>query len=151
MGQSRPLFVNFRSFQIQFYRKILDFSGIWIQIVSVEVEHADHLTTPHHYVKIPAQFNRKLRADYSRNSIEELIQRILASLLWGSITVRLTSCLNVQIQLLWLCWVNNRFTCSVKSKPVKQEVSHTVILPLTKCVSVLWLVDVKFTEEKLLL
>ena len=90
-------FVYFRSFQIQFY------SGIRTQIVAVEVEHADHLTTPHHYVKIPAQFNRKLRADYSRNSIEELIQRILASLLWGSITVRLTSCLNVQIQLLWLC------------------------------------------------
>ena len=33
------------------------------------------------------------------------------------------------IQLLCLCLINNRFTCSAKSKPVKQEVSQTVLLP----------------------
>ena len=33
------------------------------------------------------------------------------------------------IQLRYLCWLNNSFTCLVKSKPVKQEVSHTAILP----------------------
>ena len=42
MGQPRPLFVYFRSFQIQFNRKIVDFSGIRTQIVGVEGEHADH-------------------------------------------------------------------------------------------------------------
>ena len=35
----------------------------------------------------------------------------------------------VWIQLLCLCCINNSFTCLVKSKPVKQEVSHTAILP----------------------
>ena len=35
----------------------------------------------------------------------------------------------VWIQLLCLCLVNYRFTSLVKSKPVKQEVSCTVILP----------------------
>ena len=35
------------------------------------------------------------------------------------------------IQLLCLCLINNRFTCSGKSKPVKLEVSRAVILPLT--------------------
>ena len=45
MGQPRPLFVYFRSFQEQFYRKIVDLSGIWTRIVGVEGEHADHLTT----------------------------------------------------------------------------------------------------------
>ena len=39
------LFLFFRSFQIQFYRKIVDFSGIRTQIVGIEGEHADHLTT----------------------------------------------------------------------------------------------------------
>ena len=34
IGWSRPLFVYFRTFQIQFYRKILDFSGIRTQIIS---------------------------------------------------------------------------------------------------------------------
>ena len=29
------------------------------------------------------------------------------------------------IQPLWLCLINNRFTCSTKSKPVKLEVSDT--------------------------
>ena len=42
MGQPRPLFVYFRSFQQQFYRKIVDFSGNRTQIVGVEGEHADH-------------------------------------------------------------------------------------------------------------
>ena len=45
MGQPRPLFVYFRSFQQQFYRKIVDHSGIRTRIVGVEGEHADHLTT----------------------------------------------------------------------------------------------------------
>ena len=38
----------------------------------------------------------------------------------------------VCIQRLYLCWNNSRFTCLIKSKPVKQEVSRTVILPFTK-------------------
>ena len=41
----------------------------------------------------------------------------------------------VWIQLFCLSCINNSFTCLVKSKPVNQEVSHTVILPP----SVLWL------------
>ena len=41
VGQPRPLFVYFRSFQTQFYRKTVGFS----RIVGVEGEHADHLTT----------------------------------------------------------------------------------------------------------
>ena len=45
MGQPRPLLVYFRSFQQQFYRKIVDLSGIRTRIVGVEGEHADHLTT----------------------------------------------------------------------------------------------------------
>ena len=45
MGQPRPLFVYFRAFQQQFYRKIVDLSGIRTRIVGVEGEHADHLTT----------------------------------------------------------------------------------------------------------
>ena len=36
MSYPRPLFVYFGSFQIQFYRKYLDFSGIRTQIVRVE-------------------------------------------------------------------------------------------------------------------
>ena len=32
------------------------------------------------------------------------------------------------IRLLCLCWIINKFTCLVESKPVKQKVSHTVIL-----------------------
>ena len=43
MGQPGLFFIYFISFQIQFYRKIVDFRGIqtWI----VEGEHTDHLTT----------------------------------------------------------------------------------------------------------
>ena len=33
------------------------------------------------------------------------------------------------IQLIFLCWINNSFTSLVKTKPVKQEVTRTVILP----------------------
>ena len=33
------------------------------------------------------------------------------------------------IHRLYLCWIGNSFPCLVKSKPVKQEVSRTVILP----------------------
>ena len=43
----------------------------------------------------------------------------------------------VRIQLLCLRWMNNSFTCLVKSKTVKQVVSPTVTLPLM--VSVLWI------------
>ena len=43
MGQPRALFVYFLSLQ-QFYRKIVDFSGIRTQIIGVEGKHADHLT-----------------------------------------------------------------------------------------------------------
>ena len=45
MGQPRLLFVYFRAFQIQFYRKNVVFSGSRTQIVGVECKHADHLTT----------------------------------------------------------------------------------------------------------
>ena len=45
MGQPSLFFVFFRSFQYQFYRKIVDLSRIRIWIVGVEGEHADHLTT----------------------------------------------------------------------------------------------------------
>ena len=38
-----------------------------------------------------------------------------------------------------LCWMNNTLTCLVKSKPVKQEVSRTVIFPHK--VSVLWTIS----------
>ena len=41
----RPLFGHFLSFQQQFYRKIVSFNVIQTQIVRVEGEHADHLTT----------------------------------------------------------------------------------------------------------
>ena len=36
----------------------------------------------------------------------------------------------VLIQLICLWWIETVFTCLVKSKPVKQEVSRIVILPL---------------------
>ena len=46
MGHPRPfLFVYFRSFQTIYRIKTVDFSGIRTQIVGVEGEHADHLTT----------------------------------------------------------------------------------------------------------
>ena len=45
MDQSRPLFVNFCSFQHQFHIKIVDYRGIQTRIVGVEGEFADHLTT----------------------------------------------------------------------------------------------------------
>ena len=45
-GQSRPLFVYFRSFQTQILqKKTVGVSGIQTRIVEVECEHADHLTT----------------------------------------------------------------------------------------------------------
>ena len=45
MGQHRPLFVHFCLFQRQFYRKFVDFRGIRTQIIIVEGEHGDHLTS----------------------------------------------------------------------------------------------------------
>ena len=44
-GPTRPLYVQFRSFQIQFYRKFVDFSRIRTQIVRIEGKHANHSTT----------------------------------------------------------------------------------------------------------
>ena len=43
----------------------------------------------------------------------------------------------VLIQLLYWCWISISFTCLVKSKPVKQEVSRTVTL--SPMISVLWI------------
>ena len=45
MGKPLPHFPYFRSFQIHVYISIVDVSGIRTQIVGVEGEHADHLTT----------------------------------------------------------------------------------------------------------
>ena len=45
MGQPRPPIVYFLSPQIQFNGNILVLSGIWVQIVWVEGEYTDHLTT----------------------------------------------------------------------------------------------------------
>ena len=42
MGQADRFFVYFRSFQQQFYRKIVDFIGIRTRILQVEGKHADH-------------------------------------------------------------------------------------------------------------
>ena len=44
MGQPRPIFVNFRSFQTQILQKTEDVSGIRTQIVWVEGKETDHLT-----------------------------------------------------------------------------------------------------------
>ena len=41
-GQPRPIFVYFRSFQQQFYRKIVHFSWNWTRIIGVEGKNADH-------------------------------------------------------------------------------------------------------------
>ena len=49
-GQPRHLFVYFRSFQQKFYRNIVDFSGIWTQIVRVGGEPADRQTTTRPYL-----------------------------------------------------------------------------------------------------
>ena len=52
MGQSRPIFVYFSSFQ-QLYRKNVDFSGIRTRIVGMNGQHSDHLitTAAQHFVK----------------------------------------------------------------------------------------------------
>ena len=68
-------------------------------------------------------------------TIKRLNQRILTS---GEVSLYVWPTINfVWIQLLCLCWINNNFTCLVNSKPVKQEVSCTEILP--SMASVLWL------------
>lgn len=54
-------------------------------------------------------------------------QRMLTYFVSGIITLWLTSCC---IRLLCLCWISNGFTCSFESKPVKQDVSCTVTIPL---------------------
>ena len=56
-------------------------------------------------------------------------QMTLTYFVMGIITLRLTSCLT-GLDFVVLNNIN-RFTCLTKSKPVKREVSHTVILPLT--------------------
>ena len=50
----------------------------------------------------------------------------------------------VCIHLLCFCGMNNSFTCLVKSKSVKQEVSHTVILPLWSVFSG-WILKILFS------
>ena len=45
MANPGLFFVYFCSFKQQFYRKIVNFSGIRTLIVRAEGEHADHLTT----------------------------------------------------------------------------------------------------------
>ena len=42
MVQYQPLFVYFQN---PYYRKLIDFTGIWTRIVGIEEEQADHLTT----------------------------------------------------------------------------------------------------------
>ena len=44
MGQTRPLFAHFCSFQKRFYWKIVDYNGIQTQIDGEDGKHADHLT-----------------------------------------------------------------------------------------------------------
>ena len=58
----------------------------------------------------------------------------LAYFAGGSVTVRLDIRLNLFgiSCFAYLCCIRNRLTCSVKSKPVRQEVSCIVILPLMK-------------------
>ena len=65
MDQPWPLFVYFCSFQAQFYRKNVDFSGIRTRIVGVEGEYADHLTTTtaQHWQVL---FNIKIRRPHIR-------------------------------------------------------------------------------------
>ena len=41
MDQPRFLFVYFYSFQQQFYRQIVDFSGIWTWIIRIEGKQVD--------------------------------------------------------------------------------------------------------------
>ena len=65
------------------------------------------------------------------------IKRLNANTVWrGSIIVQLTSCLFCLdwIQLLCWCWMNNSFTCLVKSKLVKQEDSYIEI-----CMQYVWI------------
>ena len=50
MGQPRHLFVQFRSYQMQFYSQFVVLSEIRTRIVRVEGEHADHFV--HWYISI---------------------------------------------------------------------------------------------------
>ena len=61
-----------------------------------------------------------------------LLLKILIDIGRGHFTGLLTSVFLVWVELLCLCWINNTSASFVKSKPVKQEVSHTIILPLMK-------------------
>ena len=45
----------------------------------------------------------------------------------------------IPLLLVCLCRIRSKFTFLVEFKPVKQEVSHTVILPLRHMGTVLWL------------
>ena len=60
----------------------------------------------------------------------------------------------VWIQLLCLCWMIGSLTCLVKSKPVKQEFIHSVILPpMVSFLSChhLYSVSPNYVDEKMLL
>ena len=59
MGQPRHLFVQFRSYQMQFYSQFVVLSEIRTRIVRVEGEHADHLTTTTAHAYIFLQSKRK--------------------------------------------------------------------------------------------
>ena len=78
-----------------------------------------------------------------------LVQGILICFVRGGITVRLTSslfCLNSAALLI--AKVVTYLLVWFESKPVKQEVRCTLILPLTNKVSVLWLVHIDFDCDR---
>ena len=82
-------------------------------------------------------FNRT-RNSFTQNALKMNDSKMLDPSTWDWIKLTLIvsgrSSISVWlIQLLCLCRIRNRLTCLVRSKLVKQEVSHTVILPLTKC------------------
>ena len=102
MAQYQPIFVYIRSFQIQSYSKIVDFSGIRTRNVR---EHVDHLTTT--------------TAQYGLGLVDTTVR---ADLLFGQF--EFSSFAYIKIV--------NIFTCLVESQTVKWEVSCIVVLSLTK-------------------
>ena len=56
-------------------------------------------------------------------------QRTFTYYIRGSISIWLTSCLTSLYSAALLTFNQQQITCTVKSKPVKQEVSRKVILP----------------------
>ena len=57
-------------------------------------------------------------------------KRYFLNIARGSITVQLTSSLDSEALEIYY-WNNNRLTCLFKFKSIKQEVSSTVVLPVT--------------------